>query len=161
MSASLGLAIVVHALHVGTGMIWIGGQAALALAVWPAVLERPPAEARALLVRLVGPVGRVMAISGAATLVLGLVRAAGWSTLRGPGDLVATPYGVTLLVAAAITVALSVHGARGGRLLAATLAAPGDDVPEDVRRALRRGGAISIAGGAFVLACMTLMHFGL
>lgn len=147
--------LIVHTLHVASGMVWAGGAIFMALVGWRALLERPPGEARVTLERI----GRLMAISGSLVLILGIVRGTLLGPVRSWDFLIGSPYGRTFALALVVTVLLAIYGARSGRTLPARLR-DGDRWRPDAARIVRRDSAIHMAGLTVVVLCMCAMHFG-
>ena len=56
--------LLVQWLHIVAGLAWFGGYLVLALGVWPALLRRPAAEARATWQALEGGLGTLMMLAG-------------------------------------------------------------------------------------------------
>lgn len=152
--------IVVHWLHVLSGIIWFGGYVFMGLGVWPMLLRRPAGEARALSDALGRTVGPLMIVSGTLVFWLGIVR----GTLLGPiksfGALFSTPYGLTFLAALLLTLGLTVHGAVSSRTVAEKVW-DGDRFRPGAVAYLGRSYALSLICLALVLVCMVLMRFGL
>jgi uncharacterized membrane protein len=152
------LVALVHGLHVAAGIAWVGGQVLVALCVWPAVLRQPAPEARRLLDVLAPPIGRLMMLSGSAALLLGVLRATWLGPVRSWAFAAGTAYGRTCLVALALTVAASVHGARTERLIAGLF--DGDRLHPQARARVAAEQAVSLALAAGIVAAMVALRFG-
>lgn len=151
--------VLVHGLHVLAGVVWAGGLVAFDLGVWPVLLALPAPEARRLLRALGGPVGRLMRISGMSVFLLGLLRAVAVGPIRSLEVGFGTAYGRTCLVALAVTVALSIRGARAERFHASLF--DGDRyAPGAAARVVRRT-AVDLLLVATVLGSMVALRFGL
>jgi uncharacterized membrane protein len=156
---SLYLLLVVHWLHVLGGIVWFGGHVFTAAVVWPALLRRPPAEARAVSEAMAKPAMRVMGPAGLLVLVLGFVRGTVLGPVRSWDALLFTPYGRTF--GAALLLTFFLMGASGGGRDAAARVWDGDRLRPDAARYLRRSAALNLGVLAAILACMVLMRFGL
>ena len=154
------LTVVVHWAHVAAAVVWAGGQAFTAAALWPALLRRP-AEARALYDALGAPTGRLMAVAGQIVLLLGVLRGTWLGPVRSWDALVGTGYGRAFLAAILLTVALGAHGgAVRARLETRVWGGTGGGFAPGAAAYLRRTGAVTLAGLAAIVACMVLMRFG-
>jgi uncharacterized membrane protein len=156
----LQLLIVVHWLHVLGGLVWFGGHVFTAAVTWPALLRRPPAEARALSQALAEPAMRIMGPAGMLVLILGIVRGTVLGPVRSLHVLVGTAYGLTFAAALVITFWLMGYGGATRREMERRVW-DGDGFHPGAARWLRRTGAVNLGGLAAVLACMVLMRFGL
>jgi putative copper resistance protein D len=157
---NLNLLMAVHWLHILGGMVWFGGYAFMTFAVWPALLSRPPEDAKAIYELIGKGAGPLMAISGNLVFWLGIVR----GTWLGPIDsfhaVVSTPYGLTWLVALIVTMGLMIHGGIASRKLPELIW--GKKIsPEAARARVRIDSLFSVSGFLIVLICMVLMRFGL
>ena len=117
------LLVLVQALHILPGVIWLGGAVFMNVVVLPALLALPVIEQRAMARRVIFGPERMMI--GAALLAagLGIVR----GTMYGPIDsldALTTPYGITWSAAVVITVMVF---AVGGTLTSRTAHALLDD----------------------------------
>lgn len=151
--------MVVQGLHVLAGVVWAGGQVVMGVAVLPALLRLPPREARVLLDALGARVGPLMALSGMAVLVLGILRGTWLGPVRSLHVLLETPYGWTFTAAIALAVVGAVHGSRSEARLAALFEGEAFHPAAGRRLAADAGFVVSVVVG--LVACMVLMHFGL
>ena len=151
--------LVVHWLHVFAGAVWLGGQVFGSAVLWPALLVSPPAQARAFFDRLGPLAGRVMGPAGLLTLVLGVLRGTWLGMIRSAGAL-ATPYGVTFLVALVLTLFLFVYGERV-RAQVPDRIWDGDVLRPGARRFVAVTGGVTLGVLLAILACMVLLRFGL
>jgi putative copper resistance protein D len=163
--------VVVQWLHVAFAIAWVGGTLAMAVLVAPAAAGLPLESRRAVGRRLAARAGAFYAVAGTGTLLLGIVRGTLLGSLRSVPSL-ATPYGLTWLVALVITVGLAMMGAlvvgpafdrmhADDRLWAPL--ADGEAAPA-LTRAARRLDLLSraeLAGFGLVLGCMVLMSVGM
>jgi uncharacterized membrane protein len=155
----MAIVLAVHWLHVLGGIVWFGGHVFTYAVIWPALLRRPAAEARALSDAMAAPAMRVMGPASMAVLVLGLVR----GTVLGPVrslDALATPYGMTFAAAFLLTFGLMGY-AGATRQAMETRVWAGDGFAPGAAAWLRRSGTINLAGLGLILVCMVLMRFGL
>lgn len=154
------LTIVVHWLHVLGGIVWFGGHLFTALVIWPALLRRPAAEARAVSDAMVEPAMRVMGPAGLLVLVLGIVRGTVLGPVRSLDVLVGTAYGWTFAAALVLTFGLMGYGGSTRREMERRVW-DGDRFAPGAAAWLRRTNAVNLGGLALILACMVLMRFGL
>jgi uncharacterized membrane protein len=154
------LLLIVHWLHILAGIVWVGGYIFMTFALWPALLRRPPAEARATLDTMGPAVGLLMMIAGSLVTLLGIVRGTWLGPLKSVGVVFSSAYGLTWLVALLLTIALSAYGARSGRSMAERVW-DGDQLRPGAAQYVRSSSALSLVGFGVVLACMVLMRFGL
>jgi uncharacterized membrane protein len=154
-------------LHVAGAILWVGGTAFLDLVVLPSTTVLPLPQQRLLGERLGTHAGIFFALTGAATLFLGIVR----GTLAGPIQSFAalqTGYGVTWLAALALTTALAFWGARmvgpaaeqfytdASLWEADPLGLPTTALEAQQQRLAIRT-RVQLAGFAAVIVCMVLM----
>lgn len=152
--------LLVQWLHIVAGLAWFGGYLVLALGVWPALLRRPAAEARATWQALEGGLGTLMMLAGTVVFWAGLARGTLLGPVRSFEALFGTAYGLTFLTAMVLTLGLTVHGAVSSRSLPAKVWDAGGFRP-GAAAYVRRTYGLSLAVFAAVLACMVLMRFGL
>src|SRR5215831_6212419 len=107
----LALTLLVQWLHILSGVIWFGGYVLIDFALWPALLRRPPTEARATLSALEKHIGPLMAASGSLVVLLGIVRGTLFGPIKSSDALLATAYGWTWLAALVIALFLTIWGA--------------------------------------------------
>jgi len=152
--------VLVQWLHVLAGVVWVGGYVTMTLVVWPALLRRPPGEARALVETLGPRLGALMGASGLLVLVLGLLRGTVFGPIRSFATLFGTAYGLTFLAALVLALFAMGHGSSLGKRLPEHL---WDDagLRPGAARFLRRNGLVSGVVMALLLGCMVLMRFGL
>lgn len=151
--------VVVHYLHVLAGIAWFGGYMFMALGVWPALLRRPPTEAKATLQTMDRFAGRLMMLSGTLVFWLGLLRGTWLGPIKSWGYLLTTAYGRTFLMALLLTLVLTVHGAVSSRTMYAKVW-EGDRFRPGAARYIRNSNLFSLIGFVVVLLCMVLMRFG-
>ena len=154
------LTIVVHWLHVLGGIVWFGGHVFTAAVIWPALLRRPAADAKALSDAMTEPAMRVMGPAGMLVLVLGIVRGTVLGPVRSLDVLIGTAYGWTFLAALLLTFGLMGY-AGSTRQEMERRVWDGDRFHPGAAAWLRRSSAINLGGLAAILVCMVLMRFGL
>ncbi len=151
--------LLVQFLHVLFGSILLGGTVLLYFVLWPAILRRPPAEARAFYEGGLKPIRVLMASSGGMTFLLGIVRGTVFGPIHSLESL-ETPYGLTFLVALVLTLTMLIHGPKIGPLLLRKVW-DGDRYSTDAQKIVQRINLIPMVSVVLILACMALMHFGL
>jgi uncharacterized membrane protein len=157
---SLALTLLVQWLHILSGVIWFGGYILIDFALWPALLRRPAAEAKATFVALQKYIGPLMALSGSLVVLLGIVRGTALGPIRSLDALFGTAYGVTWLVALVIALFLSAWGARWHDRLVGP-AWEGDQVRPRALERQRAATILEMVCFGAILACMVLMGAGL
>ncbi|HKF36216.1 MAG TPA: hypothetical protein VKB35_04890 [Ktedonobacteraceae bacterium] len=157
---SLTVLVLVQWLHILMGITWFGGYIFLDFVIWPTLLKRPAAEAKAVLVLTGKYTGPLMMVSGTLVILLGIVR----GTLLGPitsfSFLFTTAYGLTWLTALTIALILSVWGANWHTRWLGPVWEEDNVRPAAIRR-LRAGTIFEMACFGSILACMVLMGVGL
>jgi hypothetical protein len=152
--------LLVQGLHIGAGITWVGTVVGLDLLVWPALLRMPAADGRALYGRVVQAIGPVSGVAGGLTILLGIVRGTVLGPITSFGFLFGQPYGITWLVAIALTIVVLAEGgvwqSRVNDLVWA-----GDGVRPGAARLVYAQSAIELGLFAAIIACMVLMAFGL
>ena len=159
--------VVVQWLHVIAALLWVGGSAALDLLLLPAIATLPLSQQHMLGRRLVARATIFFALTGTATILLGIVR----GTVLGPIQSfrsLNTGYGACWLVALLLTSGLAWWGARvigpsAARLYGSMAEAgtsttgPGPAVVAATQHRLAIYTRAQLIGFAGVLLCMTLM----
>jgi len=151
--------IVLQFLHLLFAGILIGGTAYLNFVIWPVLLKRPSAEARAFFDASFKPISLVMGLSGGMVFLTGILRGTVFGQIKSMADL-STPYGITFLLAAAMTIFMLIHGPRTGPMLLKTVWDGNKYRKDSAPKAM----AIVRFSGLMVLlilVCMILMHFGM
>jgi uncharacterized membrane protein len=163
------LLVLVQALHILAGVVWLGGSVFMNVVVLPALLALPSVEQRAMARRVIFGPERMMIGAALLAAALGIVR----GTVYGPIDSLdslATPYGIAWSAAAAITVMVF---AVGGTMTSRTAHALLDDdrywssdAREDGAEAraalvarLRMAFRLELIGILAVFALMPLLRF--
>ncbi|MBI1257102.1 MAG: hypothetical protein GC204_06500 [Chloroflexi bacterium] len=150
---------VVQWLHILAGITWFGGYIFLTFAVWPALLKRPAAEAKAFFAAIGQPVGTLMMLSGSFVLILGLIRGIVFGPVKSLEFAFTTAYGVTFLVALTLAVVMAAYGAIvGSKTLEKVW--DGDNFRPNAAQYIRRSNIFSLLCFGVILACMVLMRFG-
>jgi uncharacterized membrane protein len=154
------MTIVVHWLHVLSGIVWFGGHVFTAAVIWPTLLRRPAAEARALSDAMAQPAMRLMGPAGMLVFVLGILRGTWLGPVRSLGVLTGTAYGWTFIAALLLTFLLMGFGGSMRQEMDARVW-DGDRFHPGAAAWLRQTSAVNLGGLALILACMVLMRFGL
>jgi putative copper export protein len=150
----------VHFLHIASGIVWAGGAVAFILVVEPALLRLEPGEMRGFLAAQAKFAGAVMGISGVLLLLTGFARAFMGGGVASFGDLFTTSYGLHVLVAFVLVVAVTALGGRRRALTARLLTEEGD--PREKLRASYRSFALLSTGGIMAtIAIMAILGLGL
>ena len=152
--------LLIHWLHVLSGIIWFGGYVFMAFGVWPALLRRPAAEARATLEAVDKFVGPLMMTSGTLVFWLGVVRGTWLGPIKDLEYLFGSSYGLTFLLALLLTLVISVYGAVSSRNLYEKVWNK-DQFTPTAAQYIRNSNLASLSGLMVVLVCMVLMRFGL
>lgn len=100
--------LILHILHLVSGVVWLGGVLFQALVLMPALARAPAAEARAQLERIGPAAASLMGAAGGLVMVTGLLRAWLGGGVQSFADL-AHGYGLTVLVALVITMLAPGH----------------------------------------------------
>ena len=160
MNLTLSLTAVVQWLHILAGMTWLGTHIFHDFVLWPALLRRPAAEARATFESVEISVRPLSIGSSMAVMLLGIARGTLLGPIRSLETVFTTPYGLTWLAALALVITLTVWSVRWYRALPAKV---WDErqVRPDARQTIRGGTIFSTAILGAILACMVLMRFGL
>jgi len=152
--------LMIQWLHILAGIIWFGGYLFLDLVLWPTLLRLPVTQAKMtsdMIGRFAGP---AMATSGTLVVLLGIIR----GTLLGPitsfSFLFTSAYGMTWLVALAVSVLLSIWGAGWHDRVIGPIW-EGDSLSPGVVGRLRLSTIFELTCFGLVLTCMVLMGVGL
>ena len=157
---SLALTLLVQWLHILSGVIWFGGYVLIDFALWPVLLRRPAAEARATLAALERYIGPLMAASGSLVVLLGIVRGTALGPIKSLDALLGTAYGLTWLTALVIALFLTIWGARWHDRVVGPIW-EGDQVRSGAAARLRTATIVEMTCFGAILACMVLLGAGL
>ena len=160
MNLSLAPLLLLQWLHVIAGLVWVGGYAVAGYLLPRAMLGRPVPAARAVYDPFSRVAQPVMVAAGLTVLVAGVLRGTVFGPVRSLAAAFDTPYGLTWVLALALTVTLLVHSGRWYRRLP-ELIWNGDFKRGEVRARVDRQGLASLTVFSGILACMVLMRFGL
>lgn len=152
------LTLLVHWLHVGAAMVWVGIQVAVALLIFPALATRPASEAQVFLGAFVARIPKIMAVSGIMILGLGLIR----GTVLGPirtWSALGSRYALMMGIATIVMFAMVAYGQKAGPTLMAKVW-DGDAVRPGAQAALRRHMLIVFTFIAIITLSMVAMRFG-
>jgi len=147
-------------LHIVAGIVWAGGVAFFALVVWPALLTRPPAEARALYTGMERFAGPVLGTAGGLSILLGILRGTWLGPVQSWDAWWGTRYGQLMTVAFLVVFALLVYGGYMRRRMDTRVFNEGQWHP-GAARFIWRSSVITLAGLGVVLACMVMMRVGI
>jgi uncharacterized membrane protein len=156
---SLALLVLVQWLHIVTGIAWFGGYIFIDFVLWPALLRQPPAAAQATFNAMAPYISRLMAVSGALVVLLGVIRGTVLGPIKSLDYLFTTPYGITWLVALLLAVVLTSWGASHEHVLGSIWES--ERVRPGAAGRLRASAAFELACFGALLACMVLMGAGL
>jgi uncharacterized membrane protein len=107
---SLSLLLVIQWLHILAGIAWFGGYIFLDFVLWPTLLRLPVQQAKATNALMTRFAGVVMATSGSLVVVLGIIRGTLLGPIKSLKFLFGSSYGMTWLVALAVSVILIIWG---------------------------------------------------
>lgn len=156
----LALLIVIQWLHILTGIVWFSGYIFLDFVLWHTLLRLPVSQAKstnALITKFAGP---VMATSGSLVVLLGIIRGTVLGPIKSFSFLFRSNYGLTWLVALAVSLILTAWGAGWhDRVIGPVW--EGDRMKPGATGRLRIGALFEMTCFGIVLACMVLMGIGL
>ncbi|MCC6455787.1 MAG: hypothetical protein IT328_12625 [Caldilineaceae bacterium] len=157
---TIAITAIVQWIHIAAGLIWIGSNIYQDYVIWPALLTRPAAEARATYESTAKFAAPLMMIAGMVVMLMGIIRGTFLGPIKSFGYLVTTPYGITWLVALFVMIFIT---AWGGRFRSGLDAAVwnGDQFHPTAMQTIRSHTLVSNIAFAVILACMVLMRFGL
>ena len=156
----LPLLLVIQWLHILAGITWFGGYIFLDVVLWPTLLRLPVKQAKMtsdVIGRFAGP---VMATSGTLVVLLGIIRGTVLGPIASFRFLFTSAYGMTWLVALAVSVLLIIWGAGWHDRVIGPIW-EGDGLSPGVVGRLRLGTLFEMTCFGLVLACMVLMGVGL
>jgi uncharacterized membrane protein len=161
------LAFIVQWLHVLLGIFWFGNAIAVAVILIPAISKFPIPTQREIGGRYTAIAEPIFKVVAPTIVVLGIIRGTVFGPINSVEDL-ATPYGITWIVALLATIAtflwgLYVIGGAAKVMNAAPLAADGGPTPELERATARikQVAVLELLGFIVIFTCMVLMRFGL
>jgi len=159
MTPSLVPLLLVQWLHVIAGLLWVGGLVVAGYLLPRAMLDKPSTAARAVYDPFSRVLRPLMIAAGITVLVAGIVRGTVFGPVRSLGFAFGTPYGLTWLLALALTLTLMVHSGRWQERLP-ELIWNGDLKGPAAQARVDRHGLMELAMFAGILVCMVLMRFG-
>lgn len=152
------LAFGVQWLHVLLGIVWFGYALSTTFLIAPPLRTMPEATLRDIYGRLAGMGRRVFPIVGLGVLLLGILRGTVFGPINSFEDAFGTAYGLTWLLAMALTIGLFVNGARNiGPAFEAVREAPDFSAAVDRLNAVTR---VDLVLFFIIFTCMILMRFG-
>lgn len=159
MTPSLVPLLLVQWLHLIAGLLWVGGHVVAGYLLPRAMLDKPAPAARAVY----DPFNRVLRplliAAGVTVVVAGVLRGTLFGPVQSLDFAFGTPYGLTWLVALALTVTLMVHAGRWQQQLP-ELIWNGELRGPEAQARVDRHGLMELTLFAGVLVCMVLMRFG-
>lgn len=159
MTASLVFMLLVQWLHVIAALVWVGGQVVAGYLLPRAMLGKPTSAARAVYDPFSKLLRPVLEVAGTLVLLAGILRGTLFGPVRSLGFAFGTPYGLTWVLALALTLTLMAHTDRWQRRLP-ELIWNGDLKRPEAQARVDRHGLMALTLFAGVLACMVLMRFG-
>jgi len=157
MDIMLWLTGIVQWLHIVAAIIWLGGTIFMYYGVYPALLKLSAQEGQKFLGILQKYAGPLMAVSGSAVVLLGLLRGTVFGPIRSRAMLV-SPYGLTFIAAFVLAIVLTILGGRHEDIVGPIW--EGDKVKAGFAARLNTLRTIEMLVAAAVLVCMVLMKFG-
>ncbi|GHO63706.1 hypothetical protein KSC_025980 [Ktedonobacter sp. SOSP1-52] len=154
------LLLLIQWFHILTGIIWFGGYVFLDFVLWPTLLRLPAQQATftySLISKFAGP---VMATSGSLVVLLGIARGAWLGPIKSFRVLFSSSYGVTWLIALAISLTLIIWGAGWHDRFIGPIWEQ-DSVKTGIVDRLRLSTIFEMSCFSLVLTCMVLMGVGL
>lgn len=153
---SLWVLAVVQWLHVAAGVTWIGTAVALDAIVWPVLLRMPPRQAQSLhdsVLRIITPLAGA---AGGATILLGILRGTVLGPITSGGALIGTAYGITWLLALALSILVVAEGAVWHPRVH-DIVWQGDGVRPGAARRVYTQSVFELGCFAAILVCMVLL----
>jgi uncharacterized membrane protein len=161
------LQFAVQWLHVLLGLFWFGGALYTDFILIPAIRDFSIARQREIGAALGARGAAVYRAVGPVIILLGFIRGTVFGPIKSL-DALTTPYGLTWLVALAVSIALYVWAftiyERGLRSLATTPLGPDGGVTPEIEAATNRVKRLALLELVFffvIFTCMILMRFGL
>lgn len=160
MTLSLVLMLLVQWLHIIAGLVWVGGLVMGSYLLPRAMLGKPTPAARAVYDPFSKAARPVMMVAGITVVLAGILRGTLFGPVRSLGAAFGTAYGLTWIVALALTVLLMRHSGAWRRKLP-ELIWNGDLKQPAARAHIDRHALMELAIFAGIVACMAMMRFGL
>jgi len=151
--------IVIDWLHIGSGIVWVGGYAFATFIIWPALLRRPAVEALAMFDAINKPISQLMGGSAQAVFWLGILRGTVFGPIKSTEVLFKTPYGHTFMGAIVLTLVAVVISAVSASRLRATVFDGDSFRVGGVKKVLRTNYFVLLLF-AIILAFMVTMRYG-
>jgi len=159
MTESLLPLLLVQWLHVIAGLLWVGGLVVSGYLLPRAMVGKPTLAARAVYDPFSSVMGPMMEAAGFVVLIAGILRGTLFGPVHSLSAAVDTPYGLTWLLALALTLTLMAHAGRWRQRLP-ELIWNGELRHPEARARIDRHGFMELTIFAGILACMVLMRFG-
>ena len=157
MDIMLLLTGIVQWLHIAAAIVWLGGTIFMYYGVYPALLKMTAQEGQKFLGMLEKYAGPLLAVSGSAVVLFGLIRGTVFGPIRSWAVL-GSPYGLTFITAFLLAIVLTILGAQHEKVVGPIW--EGDKVKAGFESRLKTTRTIEILIAAAVLVCMVLMKFG-
>lgn len=151
--------VVVHWLHIVSGVVWGGGLALFSLVVWPALLKQPAPEARALYLAMEKSAAPVLGAAGGLAMLLGILRGTWLGPVQSFGALFGTRYGWLMIVAFLTIFLLMGYGGSVRRRLDSQVW-NGSNWQPGAARFVWRSNIVMLAGLGVILTCMVMLRLG-
>jgi len=160
MTSSVVLLFLVQWLHVIAGLIWVAGHVVAGYLLPRAMLGKPTTAARAVYDPFSKALRPLLMAAGVVMVIAGILRGTVFGPVRSLASAFATPYGLTWILALALTLTLMVHGGRWQQRLP-ELIWNGEFRQPGAQAQVDRHGLMELTLFAGILACMVLMRFGI
>ncbi len=151
--------ILVDWLHIGCGIVWVGGYIFATFIVWPALLRRPAAEAVAMFDTINKPISTLMGAAAQGVFWIGLVRGTVFGPIKSFSQMVSTPYGHAFMGAIVLTIIAIVLSAVSASKFRETVFEEATFRPGGAKKVLRSN-YIVIGLFALILGFMVTMRYG-
>ncbi len=153
--SNIGL-IVVQYLHVMFGSILIGSAVYMHFVLWPGILSRPSAEAKAFYEGILKKTSILMASSGGMTFLLGILRGTLFGPIHTAKDM-GTPYGIAFSIAMTATLILLIFAPRIGPTLLKKVW-DGNKFAPNAEKTVNAMSLVPLVALLVILLCMVLMR---
>ena len=149
---------VVQWLHILCGLLWFGGYIFTMFVVWPVLLRRPVAEARAIQSMIEKVAAPLFGVAAFGSILLGIIRGIWLGPLK-TWSAFTTPYAHAWMSALVWSIGLIVFGVVFIRRLP-KFVWDGDALRPKAATRVWQAGFIGLFFFSIILFCMVAMHFG-
>jgi uncharacterized membrane protein len=156
----LAITVIVQWFHIAAGLFWIGANLYQDYVIWPALLARPAADARAIFDASAKYAAPLMMASGMIVMFLGIVRGTLLGPIKSLSYLFTSVYGLTWLLALVVMIFLVAWGGRFRSGIEHNVW-DGDRFQPTAMQYIRSHTRVSNICFGVILAFMVLMRFGL